>query len=72
MAEIKVFWSAKVANWSLGQGAPKFQDIFLIPPLLKPCQTVPYLNLWKITEKLLIPLEIKDFHAEYVISFCIP
>ena len=41
------------------QGASKFQAIVHIPPLHKAMQTVPYLNLWKITEYLLIPLEIR-------------
>ena len=48
------------------QGAPKFQGIFFIPPLLEPCKTVPYLNLREITKNLLMSSEIKGFHANYV------
>ena len=54
------------ASMSFAQGAPKFQGIFFIPPLLEPCKTVPYLNLREITKNLLMSSEIKGFHANYV------
>ena len=53
------------------QGAPKFQGIFFIPPLLKPCKTIPNLNLREITKNLLISLEIKGFLANYVKCYSI-
>ena len=53
------------------QGAPKFQGIFFIPPLLEPCKTVPYLNLRKVIKNPLISLEIKGFLANYVNCYSI-
>ena len=61
--------SSKTATMPI-QGAQKFQEIFLIPPLLEPCKTVPYLNLREITN-LLKSLKIKGFHANYVKCYSI-
>ena len=60
-----------VLFWGHFQGAPKFQGIFFIPPLLEPCKTVPYLNLREISKNLLISSELKGFHANYVKCYSI-
>ena len=62
-------------DWWLMQGASKFQAIVLIPPLNKAMQTVPYLNLWKITEYLLIRvvmlnmLKVFPYHITETVMF---